>query len=80
MRKLIARPNFALACCWKYKAADVFNEEAEGQHPYDTADYRTNHFLHTIVSKKVLSTRKDEWAWRTENEYVGVSPKMHNII
>ena len=46
---------------------------------FDTRDYLKDHFLHSVVNKKVLGTMKGETASAPIKEFIGLWSKMYSI-
>ena len=62
------------------KTKDIYKDMKSNEHMYDTSDYPTSHFLHSMKNKKVLGKMKDECNGKPISEYVGLKPKMYSIL
>ena len=61
------------------KTADIYQDMAEDADKFDTSDYPTDHFLHSLANKKVIGKMKDETASVPIKEFVGLRSKMYSM-
>ena len=61
------------------KTADIYQDMAEDADKFDTSDYPTDHFLHSVANKKVIGKMKDETASVPIKEFVGLRSKMYSM-
>lgn len=65
--------------CYAIETDDVYKDMKNHLAFYDTSDYPTNHFLHSLTNKKVLGKMKDETNGVPIIEFVGLRSKMYSI-
>ena len=61
------------------ETADIYQDMAKDADKFDTSDYPTDHFLHSVVNKKVIGKMKDETASVPIKEFVGLRSKMYSM-
>ena len=61
------------------KTKDIYADMQQDSTYFDTSDYPTDHFLHSVVNKKVLGKMKDETAGKPIKEFIGLRSKMYSM-
>ena len=61
------------------KTADIYQDMASDADRFDTSDYSTDHFLHSVANKKVIGKMKDETASVPIKQFVGLRSKMYSM-
>lgn len=66
--------------CYQIQTADVYQDMQPDLAMFDTADYPSDHILHSNLNKKVTGKMKDETAGDPIQEFVGLRPKMYSFV
>ena len=66
--------------CYEIKTDDIYQDMYQNLDLFDTSEYPTDHFLHSMRNKKVLGKMKDETHGIPITEFVGLRPKMYSLL
>ena len=65
--------------CYLILTDDIYQDMLDNIDEFDTSDYKEDHFLHSLMNKKVLGKMKDECSGAIIDEFVGLRPKMYSL-
>ena len=64
---------------YEIQTDDLYDDMLQSLDFFDTSDYPSDHFLHSVKNKKVLGKFKDECNGNPVQEFVGLRSKMYSM-